>query len=139
MPATMGKSVWLVLAALATIAGCGGSERSAVSGKVLLDSQPVEEGTISFVPTGKSTGQPVWGKIQSGSYAIPAKEGPSNGAYRVEIRWPRKTGKKLPALAPFPESDEHVEAIPTRFNSESELTAEIKPGNNLLDFELKSK
>lgn len=76
---------------------------------------------------------------QSRKLLDPCPQGPTLGTSRVEICWPRKTGRKLPALPPAPAVDEIVEAIPERYNKESELKAEIKPGQNHLNFELKSK
>ncbi len=123
--------------ALAGIAGCG-SPGAAVSGTVTLDGKPVEDGTISFVPLGTSAATPAAGKVQGGSYAIPAKEGLRSGNHRVEVRWNRKTGRKV-FVPPAPEIEEVREAIPPRYNSQSELKADLKPDDNKFDFELKSK
>ncbi len=123
--------------ALAAMAGCGAG-KAAVSGAVRLDDKPVEDGTISFVPVGTSTAKPAAGKVEGGSYAIPAKQGLTAGSYRVEVRWNRKTGRKV-FVPPAPETDEVKEAIPARYNSESELKADLKTGDNKLDFDLKSR
>jgi len=126
---------------LAGIAGCGRSDRAAVSGKITLDGQPVEDGTISFVPSGRSSNKAAQGKVQGGSYAIPVKEGLSGGPYRIEIHSNRKTGKKIKAVPPAPPDswiEEVREAIPARYNIDSGLKAELKAGSNQFDFELKS-
>lgn len=124
---------------LAATLGCGGTRRGAVSGQVTLDGQPVESGTISFIPAGAKHAPAAWSEIKGGRYSIPASQGPAVGPNRVEIRWPRKTGKKLPAVPPAPETDEVVEAIPPHYNTQSDLKAEIKPGANPLDFDLKRR
>ena len=74
-------------------------------------------------------------------YAIPAATGPSFGIARVEVRWLRKTGKRLPTIPPAPPGtiEETIEALPARYNSQSELKAEITPGENQVSFDLKSK
>ena len=123
---------------LVAIVGCGRSNRAAVDGHVTLDGKPVEDGTISFIPPGESH-LAAWGKIKAGSYSIPARNGPALGTSQVEVRWPRKTGRKLPALPPAPATDEVAEAIPDCYNKQSKLKAEIKPGANQVDFDLKTK
>ena len=123
---------WILLA---VILGCGTSHRAAVVGKVSLDGKPVDDGIITFIPSGDNRGSPAWGKIQAGDYAIPAKTGPSVGTNRVEIRWARKTGRMVPI---DPTIEETVEAVPVRYNSQSVLQVEIKPGTNQFDFNLNS-
>ncbi|MFH1924018.1 MAG: hypothetical protein ABIP48_29540 [Planctomycetota bacterium] len=131
---------WAPLAVLlVVIAGCDGSNRAGVTGEVTLDGQPVEDGTISFVPSG---GAAAWGDIKGGRYSISAAEGPGVGTSRVEIRWDRKTGKKSPAVPPAPPDtmiEETEEAVPARYNAESELKAEVKSGKNTFDFKLEAE
>ena len=134
---------WTPLAVLLIVtAGCGGSNRAAVTGEVTLDGQPVEGGMISFIPADGAAGPPAWGKIEEGRYSIPAREGPPLGTSRVEIRWTRKTGRKLPAVPPAPPGEmieETVEAVPARYNAQSKLEAEVQGGKNTFDFKLKSQ
>lgn len=115
--------------------GCGASDRAGVSGEVTLGGQPVQNGSISFVRTDGSrrANEAAWGKIENGRYSIPATAGPMIGKNRVEIRWPRKTGRKNPA---DPNLDEYAEAIPDRYNANSELQVEVRPGNNTFNFAL---
>jgi len=122
--------------------GCGGRagpERAAVGGRVTADGQPVQNGSISFVPTGDTTGPSSGGKITGGSYNIARQHGPVVGRHRVEIRAMRKTGRKVEAGQPAPPGtliDETEQFIPPKYNTQSELTAEIQPGSNDLDFDL---
>ena len=58
---------------LTVTVGCGQSNRAAVSGQVSFDGKAVEDGAISFVPTGDNPGLPAWGKIQAGRYSIPSQ------------------------------------------------------------------
>jgi hypothetical protein len=71
-------------------AGCGGTS---VQGQVTLDGQPVEWGSISFVPVGNTKGPLTGAVITDGKYAIKVGSAPTVGHYRVEIRWAKKTGK----------------------------------------------
>ena len=123
----------LVLALFLLAAGCGASRRGAAAGRVTLDGEPVEGGTITFIPAAAGQGQPAWADIVAGEYSLSASRGPAVGPNRVEIRWPRKTGRKAPY---DPQLDEMREAIPDRYNRESELRVDVKPGRNRLDFEL---
>jgi len=134
----------MILPILLCLSGCGssGPPRGSVQGKVTLDGQPVEQGTITFLPTGGTTGPSAGGVITGGQYSIEEDKGPVAGKSRVEIRWERKTGKKVPAGSPSPPGtmiDQVAEAIPAKYNSKSTLEKEIKEGDNTLDFELTSK
>jgi hypothetical protein len=114
----------------------------AVSGKVTLDGEPVETGSISFVPIEGTQSPTAGAEIIDGEYEIPSAGGPKLGVFRVEIRSQRKTGKKIQAGSPAPPGtmvDETVEAIPRQYNKQSKLRAELKPGANPLDYELTSK
>ena len=128
--------------ALLLLVGCGGGElkdRGEVRGTVHLDGQPIEKGSIVFLPTGGNTGPVAGATILDGAYHIPASKGPPVGANRVEISAERKTGRKVPARPPLAgEEDEIVEAVPARYNDESTLEREITLGENILDFDLES-
>lgn len=132
-------AVTLSVLLLAGCAGGGPDDRGEVRGTVRLDGQPVEKGSIVFQPTGGNSGPTSGATIQDGTYHVPAKKGPAVGANRIEIRAQRKTGRKVPARPPMTgEEDEIVEAIPARYNEESTLVEEIKPGENVIDFDLDS-
>jgi hypothetical protein len=124
----------LGLAALASVAGCAPAGAT-VSGKVTLDGAPLEDATICFVPTADGQRQAGWATIAGGEYAIAASGGLGTGAFRVEIRALRATGEKSndPTLV------NAKEAVPTRYNRQSELVADLKPGPNVTNFDLKSK
>ena len=82
------------------------------------------------------------GGNRPGALREPASAGPSIGVARVEIRWPRKTGKRFPAIPPAPPNamiEETVEAMPARYNLHSELTATIQSGENVVNFALTTK
>jgi len=130
----------------AASAGCGGSGRGAVKGKVMVNGSPLEAGDISFVPLDASLGPTAGAVIANGEYAIAAARGPVAGEYQVRINAFRKTGKKAwdgmgDEKAPDSKKNfvEEVKAfIPSRYNDQSELRAKIEGGKvNRCDFELK--
>lgn len=126
-------SIALVLPVL-FLTGCGGGGR--IEGTVTLDGQPVDGGTITFVSPDRNGGG-AGGPIQGGKYAIETKLPP--GTYKVEINWLKSTGKQLPNKNdPGTTVDETKQVIPMKYNTQSELTADIKSGSNNFNFELKS-
>lgn len=118
--------------------GCGaeGGSQTSVKGRVSLDGQPIDQGAIHFMATA-SKGKNFSGAIANGEYALPAKESPTPGTYRVELHWTKKTGKKVRDGAIS--VDETAEGMPAKFNKESNLSAEIKAGENLLNYDVNSQ
>jgi hypothetical protein len=121
---------------LFAVSGCTKANRAAISGHVTLDGQAVDDGVISFVSVDARPSLSAWGTIARGDYSIPAKQGPAIGNNRVEIHWSRKTGNRA---RHDPKMDEYREAIPDQFNRNSQLRVDVKPGENRLDFPLKTK
>ncbi len=133
-----GLTLWASALCLCII-GCGGESGGvAVSGQVKLDGTSLEKGVISFVPESKGTSAS--GTIESGTYRIRAAEGPSPGAYRVEIRAPRNTGKTaVKPVDPDYAGEVTVESVAPKYNRDSVLKAEVKAGaDNVFDFALES-
>jgi hypothetical protein len=120
-------------------AGCGKSDgRLALSGTVTFDGQPVDGGSIAFLPEGEGTAdKPKLGaRIEEGKYAIPAAKGALPGTYRIDIRWPKKTGKKIPFDDPPSMIDETKQAIRAKYNVNSILTRDVLAGATNFDFDL---
>jgi len=123
-------------AVILALAGCGSSGPN-VEGTVTYDGEPIEMGTITFLPAGASKSAPGGAQIVAGKYKIPGETAPKPGAYRVEIIGKKKTGQKIP----FPGDegqfmDETILFVPEKYNLSSTLTAEIKSGKNVIDFAL---
>jgi hypothetical protein len=126
-----------LLAALAVTAGCGGDAATGeVTGTVTVDGQtPPPGSSISFVPTdGKS---PTAGcLIEDGRYAarVPV------GTAKVEIRVPRVIGKPRAAQdGPGAEGELVEESLPEKYNAQTELTLDVKPGTNEKNWDLKTR
>lgn len=125
------------------ITGCGEAppKRIAITGTVKLNGQPVEHGSISFIPVADAPNLPAGGEIKAGEYTLTADAGPSSGKYRVEIRWSKPTGKKVAMGSPAPPGtmvDEVKEAIPAKYNTQSTLEREITGDESTVDFDLDS-
>ena len=145
--------------------GCGPAAvddlpRQAVWGKVTLDGQPLEQGTITFTP---ATGSPTPGmvSITGGSYSIPQTQGLVPGPYKVSIlskdaTEPVEKFGDLPGIAGRRQAEAadskqralmlgkagtaaSGQPIPPRYNTATTLTAEVKEGaSNSFDFDLSS-
>ena len=129
---------------LALALGCGGdANRVGVSGSVRVDGQPLESGSISFLPAAGTGGPTAGAEIRQGTYSVPAESGPAPGKYDVRIKATRKTGRRIKDGFSHPPDDmvdEIEQFLPAKYNTQSELTAELKPGTNKgVDFELRLK
>ncbi len=120
--------------ALVFIGGCGGGDLAQVSGTVTLDGQPLEGAQVSFWPLDAEAGsdRPSAGVTDgSGQYRLmyTAEEpGVLPGRHKVEI-----------STASGGEEGPKAERLPPRYNTNTELTAEVTSGRNTLDFELTSQ
>lgn len=126
-----GIACWMLLA-LALIAGCGPS-LVRVQGRVTLDGTALDNGVISFRPSGNTAGPAGGAEIKDGHYQLAT--GLIPGTYAVEIRAWRTTGKRV--QGPAGETDERVSIIPDRYFGEStSLQAEVTPDGKAVDFDL---
>jgi hypothetical protein len=120
---------------IALCAGCeGGVPKAEVTGTVTLDSTPVDGGAISFRPDeGPTAGSP----IKDGKYTAEVPLGKAE----VTITWARPTGRKHRAFAdgksPFIEDTK--EGIPAKYNQQTTLSIDVKPGKNEKNWELTTK
>ena len=134
----------LVLALLIfLIGGCGLFSSEAIHGNVALDGQPITQGSIAFIPTGSTRGASAGCHIVDGAYRLAANSPPLEGKYKVEIRSMLPTGRKILEPPPAPRGttmDEFRESVPTMYNANTTLTAEITKSTRQFDFlELQSK
>lgn len=126
--------LFIVLLSALLLNGCGsgGLELGSVSGTVTLDDRPLPEAIVEFQPP---SGSPSEGVTDSaGNYHLrytAKKKGALLGTHQVRITLSTKTnaqGQKIDV----------PQLLPARYNRNSELTTEVKPGSNKLDFPLKS-
>jgi hypothetical protein len=131
---------WLVLLVLA--AGCENAPTTGtVSGLVKVDGAvPAEGSSINFVPSDGVS--PTAGDlIEDGRYSAEVPVGTA----KVEIRVPRPRGGANPNASTEgpgvgPAGGGLIEeSLPARYNDQTELTIEVKPGANNKDWELSTK
>lgn len=121
--------------ATAVVVGCSSDNMADVTGTVTVDGKSPEKGSIAFIPAdGKS--QTAGAEIQNGKYSARVPIGNS----KVEIRVAKVIGrKKLYDTPDSPVQDVMEEVLPKKYNEETELTFEVKPGTNEKNWELSTK
>ncbi|MBN2295894.1 MAG: carboxypeptidase regulatory-like domain-containing protein [Pirellulales bacterium] len=111
-------------ACLALGCGSGAPAVATVEGTITLDGQPLSDARVIF--------EPVNGRR---SMAITDESG------RYELNYLRETmgarlGKHIVRITQA-DGDPQREPVPVRYNRDSTLSAEVKPGKNVIDFPLK--
>ena len=118
------------------LTGCSGkdgTETYPVSGTVSFNGQPVKVGDIVFEPE-SSEMSPDGGQIIDGKYNCKAKV----GRMKVRISATREIPGKTTKGAMGEDIVEKEEYIPAKYNTATELTAEIDAADeNTVNFELK--
>jgi len=142
MPARILTGCGILPAALAVIfVGCSedsdGLPRQAISGTVTLEGQPLQDGSIQFLPTSQREVLSGGAVVADGRFSISRREGLTPGDYRVVITSaPSETSVRpteAPGLAPEPAK----ERIPEKYNRKSTLTAKVEDdGPNTFEFRL---
>jgi len=124
---------------LLLLAGCGSSsDRTALEGAVTFDGEPLPKGSITFLPQSGTSGPAAGGKIEDGRFEIDREGGTFVGTFAVKITATRKTGRKVKTLIGTVVDGEE-QYVPARYNSQSELTAEVTAeGPNRFEFALDS-
>jgi len=141
----------IILLVLSVASGCGtaveGPTRVTANGLVTFDGQPLENGTIRFIPSGATKGPKVSVAIDNGFFQFPEDVGPVAGHHRVEIEAPEagelalddeEAVERLRQQGRKPKIE--VLRIPLIYNTNSRLTVNLtEAGPNDLTFELLSK
>jgi hypothetical protein len=130
----------LALGLVIGLAGCGagGPKRYGVTGMVMFQGKPLNQGSITFLPDDPQLGASGGALIKDGQYSIPAKQGLLPGRYKVSIGSadPKKVAD--PDEMPGAPGPVYKDRIPAKYNTSTTLTAEVQAdGKNQFDFELK--
>lgn len=122
------------------LAGCSSApsdlpETAPVSGTVLLNGQPLPNAAIRFQP---ESGRVSIGETDaSGHYSLQYNDttpGAKIGSHKVSITTYRDNS--VPGDINSPSAPE---LLPPRYHEQTELTAEVQPGENKIDFNLEPK
>jgi hypothetical protein len=115
----------------ATVAGCGsGDGLVPVQGSVSFEGEPISEGRIQFRM--QNEGRRVYaGRIVDGTYEVRTEPGEA----MVEIRASRLTGEMDESNPDDPQPKGEM-YIPSKYNSRTELTADIQGPSDTEDFSL---
>ena len=136
--------VWLTIGGLTlcAAAGCGKKTGPAtIHGDVRFDGAPLAQGSILFEPLDGTLGLPAGGEIKDGHYELTADKRVCLGLNSVKITSQRPSGKMVqdPFGPKGSKREMYVEAVAPRYNAKSTLTQEIKPGDNVRNFDVQSK
>jgi hypothetical protein len=128
-------AVLLISFLVSFLSGCSDSNRATVTGTVTIDGQAVKSGSIAFFPIDEKS--PTTGaSIADGQYTAQVPL----GAAKVQIRVAKKVGeKKLYNTADSPVQPIMKETLPAKYNDDTELQLDVKPGNTVKNFELATK
>mgnify|MGYP006952624399 CR=1 FL=1 len=133
----MSRAAFLVLFSWLMLAlGCGPeSNMTTVTGTVTVDGAVPDQGSISFIPVDGMT-QTTGAVIEKGKYKSDAPIGES----KVEIRIPKIVGKKKLYDTPdSPEQEILAEALPAKYNEQTELRFIGTKGRNEKNWDLSTK
>lgn len=120
----------LVMAGATGCGSSGGPKEYPVTGTVKFDGKAVETGQILF--RAGEGGHGYSGAITNGAYELKA----TAGKMKVQITATRIIPGKFQELNPGEKSPVGEMYIPARYNSQTELTAEVTSGSNKIDFDL---
>jgi hypothetical protein len=127
------RAATLFLLAVLMVVGCGEIKMGEVSGTITYDGKLVEQGSIAFIPVDGS-GQTAGSSIKDGKYLA---QKVWVGMTKVRIMGAKVTGQKRMIDDPnSPLVTTSAEYLPAKYNKETELTYEVRPGVQTKDFDL---
>ncbi len=120
------------------LSGCSDEiPRAVVRGIVSYRGEPIQDGVIMFIPDNAA---PVALKISEGHYDTETdandKRGAVIGHCTVRIYGDKPSGKKVKDPMSGVVMEENIQFIPSQFNENTELTADVKPGEQEINFDL---
>jgi hypothetical protein len=133
-----GRRAWRLASLLFVVfltAGCADPTTGVVTGTITVDGAPAKTGSIAFFPVnGKSS--TAGAEIIDGKYTATVPL----GAAKVEIRVSKVVGqKKLYDTPDSPIKPIMAESLPAKYNDATELSLDVRPGENRQDYDLATK
>jgi len=135
------------LICVSLLAGCGRAnalQRAPVDGYVSIDGQPLQSGSIRFIPTENTKGPAAVANIDEGYFELPRESGPVIGKHRIEIEATNHLGFDLDDEQAYARTIAQGQQlarnpVPESFNRQSRLVIELSPEGQLdLNFRLTS-
>ena len=130
------RGIWAGMLGFAALTvGCAPAEYGHVTGKVTLDGKPVEGAEIRFAP---EEGRAAWDRTEAdGDYELnytPGVKGAKTGTNTVTITTATEPtvsdlGRPIPG---------EPELFPSDYNQNATHKVEVKPGENVFDFDVTS-
>jgi hypothetical protein len=138
----MMRRFFSILFLLVLLAGCGPRNplgRQAIAGRVTLDGEPLDQGTVGFSPTA-AHGVTSGAMVQNGRFAISAQKGLPPGKYVVRINSAKAAMTKNPDAPPGAGIAPGIERIAPVYNDASTVTIDVVAGRPAdFQFDAKSK
>jgi hypothetical protein len=114
------------------VAGCTKPNVGVVSGTVTVDGTPAISGSIAYFPVNRKSST-AGAEVVDGRYTANVPLGVS----KVEIRVPKVVGQKKLYDTPDSRTKQILaESLPPKYNDQTELTLDVKPGENHQDYQL---
>ena len=105
-----------------------------------FDGRPLPAGQITFIPMPGTKGPTAGATIKDGTFKIDSKGGTFEGKFRVEITSSRPSQRMTMNAETGKAMNIPEQYIPLKYNTQSQLTAEVKKGeDNKFPFDLTSK
>lgn len=126
-----GRLTSVLVCCAAIVTGCTTSDRpplGLVTGIVTLDGAPLPNATLAFTPDGP-------GRTSLGTTDV---EGRYSLIYLRDIQG-ANLGHHAVRITTASEENGGKELLPKKYHSKSELSADVKPGSNTIDFALDSR
>jgi hypothetical protein len=117
---------------LLLVVGCGSGDLVEISGEVAYCGQPVNKGTIAFLPA-DGKGPTAAGTIADGRYSVKTSPGPKEvriEGFKVLRQQHYMNDPNLPLI------DVTEQYLPERYNANSELSRNIASDVSVYDFTL---
>ena len=112
----------------------GRRPRPKSTGTVTLDGKPLETGVIHFYPQSDAGGPSASADVKDGRYQLQTGVGPM----KVVVNANQVVGKRKMYNTPdSPVVEDIRDMLPERYNMKSELKADLTPGPNEKNFDLK--
>lgn len=111
--------------------------RQPLSGTVTLKGQPLDQGSILFLPASPEQTFSTGAVIQNGAFTVPREKGLVPGTYKVVMSSQEETGKVIPGGPGVPARPIMRERIPKSHTAEGTATVEVTSGGkNHYEFRL---